>query len=105
MKHLAERMQERDALLESLAKHVNRVEGELTAEIKKLARLCEAMWSLVAENTDLTEEDLETRIAELAMREEEEKAMGLDELKLTCPHCGAVALDDLDKCQFCGKSL
>lgn len=105
MKQLEESMQQQEALLESLARQVHRLGGEVTSEVKKLTRLCQAMWSLLVENTDLTEEDLKTRIDEMARRDEEEEAMGLDELKLTCPHCGAVLPHDLDKCQFCGTPL
>jgi ribosomal protein L40E len=104
LRRLSESMVEQDTTVLALTGRVNRLEHGFTAETKKLDRLCRAMWSLIAENTDLTDEDLKARIDELTIQEEPQ-VEGLEQLKVTCVRCGAVVPPDLDKCQFCGESL
>ena len=125
LENLSDGMIQRDAEVRRLTEHLKRLEDELTSETKRLALVCRAMWSLIEENTELTAKDLEARIDELAMQQEEEdlclgdlearidelavqekeEDLGLEDLRIPCPHCGAVLPADRDTCQFCGKPV
>ena len=83
---------------------VGRLEAELAADIDKLTLVCQSLWSLVAENTDLTVEDLESKIHDLEVLDK--KVLDeLDQGKISCPRCSAAIPVNMDKCQFCGHEL
>jgi ribosomal protein L40E len=79
---------------------VGRLEAALTSDVDKLTLLCQALWSLLEENMDLTLEDLESRIHALEALVEE-----LGDSKQSCPRCRAAIPANMDKCQFCGYEL
>jgi hypothetical protein len=103
-KHVAESIIHRDAKLRDLRECVSQLEGEFNSNFDKLTLLCRAMWSLIEENTDLTEEDLESKILELELLEGKlfEES---EETVESCPSCNAAIPADMDRCQFCGHEL
>ena len=103
-KHVAESIIHRDAKLRDLRECVSQLEGEFNSNFDKLTLLCRAMWSLIEEKTDLTEEDLESKIRGLEVLDEE-LLEELGDLKQSCPQCSAAIPANMDKCQFCGHEL
>jgi len=83
---------------------VGRLEAELTSDVDKLTILCQALWSLLEESTDLTLEDLESKVATLEALDEK-LLEELGDLKQSCPRCNAAIPANMDKCQFCGYEL
>ena len=103
-KHVAESIIHRDAKVRDLKECVSQLESEFNSNIEKLTLLCQAMWSLIEENTDLTEEDLENKILELEILRGD-LFEEVEETAKTCPQCNAAVLPGTDKCQFCGHAL
>ena len=89
--------------------HVN-LQG-LTQEVRELERrndrislACQALWELLKERTDLTEEDLQQRILDVDLRD------GVADGKITqqlseCPECKRPTNSKRAYCIFCGAKL
>jgi rRNA maturation endonuclease Nob1 len=74
---------------------------ELAARLDKLALVCMALWDLLKEHTDLTEEDLMQRVKQIDL------ADGAGDGKVTkavlrCRSCGRVMSTRHTRCMFCG---
>lgn len=71
-------------------------------ELNKLTLVCQAMWSLLEEQTNLTEKDLLDRVTELDLKDGK-----LDGKYTTppidCPKCGAKICKKFNRCLFCGE--
>ena len=77
---------------------------EMTDRIDKLSLICSAMWQLVKEKTDLTEEDLMRRVQELDL------ADGVADGKVTkkikrCSSCDRVMNPRHEHCLYCGQIM
>lgn len=76
---------------------------DLDESLQRVALVVEAMWTLLAEKTGLTEEQLLERIVEL-----DEADGSLDGRSVRpprrCAGCDAVVPHDRDTCQFCGTA-
>ena len=75
--------------------------GPMLQNMERLTLVCEAMWSLMQERTNLTEEDLSQRVTDLDM------ADGVKDNKhtrgpLDCPDCGSKVCRKFSRCLFCG---
>jgi hypothetical protein len=103
-KHVAESIIHRDAKVRDLKEYVSQLESEFNSQLDRLTLLCRAMWSLIEENTDLTEGDLESRILELEIVEGKLLEEAEDTVE-PCPSCHAAVPAGMDKCQFCGHEL
>jgi rRNA maturation endonuclease Nob1 len=104
MKHEADSRIRRDAKVRDLKEYVDGLEAKLNSEIDKLSLLCQAMWSLTEENTDMTDEALESRILELEILDGK-LLEEIEDIQKSCPRCNAAVPADMDKCQFCGHAL
>jgi hypothetical protein len=104
VKHATEYIVPEAVRTSELGVSVGRLETELTSDIDKLTVLCQALWSLVEENTDLTVEDLESKIHALEALDGE-LLEELGDLRQSCPRCSAAIPVNMDKCQFCGYEL
>ncbi|HUU60139.1 MAG TPA: hypothetical protein VMZ50_11390 [Phycisphaerae bacterium] len=74
----------------------------LEDRVAQLSLVCSAMWSLIQEQTDLTEEDLMERVKEMDLQD------GVADGKATkklgrCPHCGRPMSARKQRCLYCGK--
>jgi len=74
---------------------------ELADRIDKLALVCNAMWTLIQDKTDLTEQDLFDRVEQLDLRD------GVLDGKVTktvrvCANCGRKMSARHNKCLYCG---
>ena len=70
--------------------------------LDKLGLICQAMWTLIKEKTDLTDEDLMKMVTELDLKD------GKLDGKYTkppvdCPKCGAKMCRKFNRCLFCGE--
>ena len=75
----------------------------LTDRLDKLTLVNMAVWSLVSEQLELTEEDLVERVREIDL------ADGVEDGKVTptvakCPKCGRVMSPRHKKCLYCGAA-
>ena len=70
------------------------------ARIDRLTLLCESLWSLLCDTTDLTEEDLHRRLNEL---DDADGRSDFRRQKAAIPcECGAMIPPKALHCQFCG---
>ena len=78
-----------------------RREAELAETVERLTTVCLAMWTLIQEKTDLTEDDLFDRVRELDVSD------GVEDDKLTrfprpCPACKRLMSAEHKRCMYCG---
>ena len=77
----------------------------LNDRLDKLSLICSAMWQLMQEKTDLTEEDLMAKVQELDL------ADGVADGKVTkkklqnCPGCNRVMSPRHKRCLYCGTTI
>jgi hypothetical protein len=85
------------AARQALERHV----AQLQERVDRLVLVVHAMWSLIAEKTNLTEADLLQRMNDL------DAADGVVDGRVTRPpircSCGAMVNRKLHRCLFCGK--
>jgi hypothetical protein len=104
VKHATEDIVPEAVRTSELGVSVGRLEVALTSDVDKLTLVCQALWLLLEENTDLTEEDLESKIHELEVLDK--KVLDeIDQARISCPRCSAAIPANMDKCQFCGHEL
>ena len=70
--------------------------------LDKLGLICQAMWTLIKDKTDLTDEDLMKMVTELDLKD------GKLDGKYTkppvdCPNCSAKICKKFNRCLFCGE--
>lgn len=76
--------------------------AQLERRIDRLTLTCMAMWSLLQETTDLTEEDLAQRVREIDMSD------GVQDGKvrpqaIQCSQCGRIISAKHGRCLYCGN--
>lgn len=77
---------------------------DLAKEVDRLALICEALWTLVKERLDLTDDELMGEIARLDLsdgRADGRKAKA----PTACSKCGRMNSRRHDFCIYCGKLL
>lgn len=75
--------------------------NELERRINKLELICMALWSLLRENTDLTDDDLAARVEKIdAMDGSVDGRVAKGQIK--CPQCNRVMSSKHEKCMYCG---
>lgn len=77
--------------------------GLLQVRFDRLLKVTEALWSLVLEISDLTEEDLMRKVHEINQQERAQEKEGETKVAvMKCRQCGKVVSRKLCKCQYCG---
>ena len=71
--------------------------------VDKLALVCMAMWSLLQEKTELTEEDLMDRVREIDLADGVEDGK-VSKRVVNCPQCARVMHPRHKKCMYCGAT-
>lgn len=71
-------------------------------QLDKLGLVCQALWTLLQEKTDLTDRDLLERVTELDLKD------GVLDGRYTkppvdCPKCGSKISRKFSRCLFCGE--
>ena len=73
-------------------------------QVEQLVLICRAMWTLIQEETNLTDEDLLARITELDVKDG-----ALDgryaKPPVACPKCGSKMCRKFRRCLFCGQEM
>jgi len=72
--------------------------------LDQLLLVCAAMWELLRERTNLTEEDLVARVAEIDARDGVADGR-ITKQPRTCPGCGHTVYPRHKKCLYCGADL
>jgi hypothetical protein len=94
-----------DVKFEAQEKAHEVVEQGFASQIKRIDKLnliCQAIWTLIKERTDLTDKDLLKMVTELDLKD------GVLDGKYTkppvdCPKCGAKMCRKFNRCLFCGE--
>ena len=77
---------------------------ELELRLNRALLTVEALWSLLAEKTDLTEKDLHARIAEIDA--EDGRVNGRKKpVSIECEACGRVISPNRPTCMYCGGAV
>ncbi len=72
--------------------------------LNRLAIICEAMWELLKNRANFTEEELDVIINRIS--EDKIIASGANpDTSIRCPRCNAVVNAKLGRCEFCGETV
>jgi hypothetical protein len=82
---------------ERAARQVQQYEERLD----RLALVCMALWSLLKEQTDLTEEDLLERVRQIDLTDGKEDGKAKRQIA-KCPQCGRTMSPRHGRCLYCG---
>jgi hypothetical protein len=86
--------------IETLAEEV----GSLQQRVERLTLTCQAMWELIKDNTDLTEEELFVKMTEIDLRDGKLDGK-LGQQVLICSNCGRKVSSKRSTCFYCGYAL
>ena len=73
-------------------------------QVERLTLACQAMWELLRDHSDLTEEDLQSKILEIDARDGHVDGK-LGHEVLACPHCSQRTSTRRSRCVFCGGQV
>jgi ribosomal protein S27AE len=82
--------------------------GEVEAlrfDVERLLLITEALWSILKEKTDLKDEELIRRIAEIDQADGKLDGRKAKAPPRPCPHCQRVLAKHRPRCLFCGKPV
>jgi len=82
---------------ERVAKLVQKYDEHLS----RLVLICRGMWSLLAERTSLTEQDLNRRITQIDLQDGRLDGK-VRKKPIKCPTCRAMICRSFNRCLFCG---
>jgi hypothetical protein len=83
------------------------VKGEIqrvSARIDSLALTCQAMWELIRERTNLSDEDIEARMQEIDLRDGREDGR-MHTPVFECSECGRKVSSRHQRCLYCGAEF
>lgn len=75
---------------------------ELTDRMDKLVLVCQAIWSLLMEHTELTEADLLQRVTDLDLKDGQLDGKIIKGI-VKCKKCDSAISHKFSKCLFCGQ--
>jgi len=70
----------------------------MSERVDKLMLICEAMWSLVKEKTELTDADLQQRVQQIDLASHSQEHTTVQ----TCPQCQRTMSTRYRRCLYCG---
>lgn len=76
----------------------------LEAKINTLALISQALWELMKENTNLSEDDIEKKIAEIDLRDDRKDGQ-MTGKPMSCNRCNRPTHSKLKTCMYCGTDL
>src|ERR1051326_1006641 len=89
---------------EAKADRYARTVEDLQRHVERLSLACQAMWELLRECSNLTEEDLEKKILEVDGRDGR-VAGKMGNQVLDCPACGRKTSSKRNACVMCGAPI
>ena len=84
------------------AQNARQAVSYLENKIDKLSLICQAMWSLIQEKIDLTEEDLVKRVTDIDLEDGNLDGRYTNPV-VKCKKCDAAISHQFKKCLFCGE--
>ena len=89
-----------------LAHESARATGNLRKGTERLYLIAQALWELLRENTDLTDEDLQKKVREIDLRDGREDGQDKTQTRSSvCKHCGRVLEMGSAVCLWGGASV
>ena len=79
--------------------------ARLQASVDRLALVCQAMWSLVKDNTPLSEEDLTAKVKEMDRMDGQSDGMLSRQVGIACTVCKRPNNRRQRQCMYCGAEL
>ena len=76
----------------------------LKAKVEALNLTCQALWELLKQCSDLTDEDLSKQVREIDLRDGEEDGR-VRQAPMDCPKCGRAVSRTSGKCIYCGHAI
>jgi hypothetical protein len=98
---------ETDSKVHRVANKIENLADEmhsLRQKVEKLSLSCQAMWELIRDNTDLTEEELFVKMTEVDLRDGKLDGR-LGQQVLICSNCGRKVSSKRSNCFYCGYML
>lgn len=80
---------------------IDRAEKRIGDRLDRLALVCAAMWSILQEQADLTEEDLLARVREIDLRDGQADGKISPQI-VRCRQCDRVMSPRHQRCLYCG---
>lgn len=84
-----------------IARDAQRQAEYLEDRLDRLTLVCQALWELLKERGELTEEDLATKIGEIDLRDDRADGKISKQIK-HCPKCDRIMSPRHQKCMYCG---
>jgi hypothetical protein len=84
------------------AKNARHAVFDLENKIDRLTLICQSMWSLIQDKTDLTEEDLVKRVTDIDLKDGKLDGKYTNPI-VKCKKCDAAISHQFRKCLFCGE--
>ena len=78
--------------------------GYMERKLERLALACQALWELLRDHTDFTEEHILQKMQEVDLRDGAADGK-IGHKPLTCPACNRTANSARQACLYCGASL
>jgi hypothetical protein len=89
---------------ESKVERCDRAVLDLQRHVERLSLACQAMWELLREVSDLTEQDIEKKILEIDNRDgAPDGKIGMQQFD--CPSCGRKTNSKRESCVICGAPI
>ncbi len=86
------------------ARAAGRAQSDLEARLERTLMAVEAMWTLLREKLDLSEEDLIHRINEIDMSDGKLDGK-VRKPPVSCPSCGRTISPKFARCMYCGQQV
>ena len=84
--------------------HSSEADLHLEKRIERLALMCQAMWELLREKTQLTERELTDKVLEVDLRDGRTDGK-IGAIVMECPHCHQPTNSKRPTCIICGVEL
>ncbi len=92
------------ARAERVSGHVEREIDLLTRQVDGLSLGCQALWEILRERVNLTDEDVREKILEIDLRDGQADGK-IAKTALDCPSCARKASPTRPTCLYCGADI
>lgn len=89
----------------SLSREAQRETALLRADVEKLFMITEALWTLLKEHGEYTDETLIELIRTIDLKDGRLDGKARTKIRATCPHCGKIAIGTHPLCLYCGAEI
>jgi len=89
----------------ALSRQAQRETAQLRADVEKLFMLTEALWTLLKERCNYTDEVLIELLRTIDLKDGRLDGKSRLKTRPTCPHCGKTAIGTHPLCLYCGAEV